>query len=55
MVEKMDEIKIAKVESPEVGNTYISCNFNGKIVHMFSMKLIKPLNYLISLKKRFLM
>ena len=30
MVEKMDEIKIAKVESPEVGNTYISCNFNGK-------------------------
>ena len=30
MVEKMDEIKIAKVERPEVGNTYISCNFNDK-------------------------
>ena len=30
MVEKMDEIKIAKVERPAVGNTYISCNFNGK-------------------------
>ena len=30
MVEKMDEIKIAKVERPSVGNTYISCNFNGK-------------------------
>ena len=30
MVEKMDEIKIAKVESVDVGNTYISCSFNGK-------------------------
>ena len=30
MVEKMDEIKIAKVERPVVGNTYISCNFNDK-------------------------
>ena len=30
MVEKMDEIKIAKVERPAVGITYISCNFNGK-------------------------
>jgi len=30
MVEKMDEIKIAKVEKSAVGNTYISCNFNGK-------------------------
>ena len=29
MVEKMDEIKIAKVERIAVGNTYISCNFNG--------------------------
>ena len=30
MVEKMDEIKIAKIEKAAVGNTYISCNFNGK-------------------------
>ena len=26
----MDETKIAKVESVDVGNTYISCSFNGK-------------------------
>ena len=30
MVEKMDEIKIAKVEKAAIGNTYISCSFNGK-------------------------
>ena len=30
MVEKMDEIKIAKVERAAIGNTYISCSFNGK-------------------------
>ncbi len=30
MVEKMDEIKIAKVERTVIGNTYISCSFNGK-------------------------
>ena len=30
MVEKMDEIKIAKVERPAFGNIYISCDFNGK-------------------------
>ena len=56
MVEKMDEIKIAKVESPALLEILIyHVILMARIVHMFSMKLIKPLNYLISLKKRFLM
>ena len=55
MVEKMDDVKDCEKGGRfnDFGNTYISCNFNGQEVHMFSMKLIKPLNYLISLKKRY--